>query len=613
MKAAHPDSQDPAMSSKSFKIVTLIASLIPACLRAAEDYSAWSRKAKLRFDTSPSGAAVDGTVRDFPLLVRLNGQGFDFSQAALHGEDIRFAGADGKPLAYQIERWDRAAAAAEIWVRMDSIPGNAAGSYIRMYWGNASASDSSKGAAVFASIDGYEAAWHLGGTGPRPNAVAGGSAAVPSGYSGGESVRGVIGLADSLKGGSPGGYLDLGDGYDGFAAGFTFSAWVYCASATWYAHILDLGNGQTADNIVLQRFDTTRTAAFDNYQGSEKSNSVHVDGGMGVGKWQYLAVAVKGKDIRYYVDGALAATDTLSIPISGAFRTENFLGKSNWAGDNYFQGVIDEAELAKAERGADWIKLSYESQRPDSRLITFSPESDCASRFAVAADTLISEGRVLQLAGTALCATEHSWTAIEGPAPRILDPEAETLLVVLPRVDKDTVIRYRFSADFGDSAVERNVAVRIRNDVPDPVFTLPASFAWNGKGPLSLKPDIANLAALLASIAPDLHYGWTAGGWSSDQATPDADGLLQALSGDDRIPLELCLDNGGKPVCRVTELILDPTVVGIAGPAGRALGNAKGTPGAGFDAMGRRSGTGRERAGMRFRRASHFRGADRPR
>ncbi|MEO2168283.1 MAG: DUF2341 domain-containing protein, partial [bacterium] len=48
---------------------------------------------------------------------------FDFSQAKPRGEDVRFS-ANGKPLAYQIERWDAAGGKAEVWVRIPTIKGN---------------------------------------------------------------------------------------------------------------------------------------------------------------------------------------------------------------------------------------------------------------------------------------------------------------------------------------------------------------------------------------------------------------------------------------------------------------------------------------------------------
>jgi hypothetical protein len=577
------------------------AVLLAYPLRAAEDYAAWAHRAKLRMNTTASGADVSGDVAGFPVLVRLTGAGFAFSEAAPDGRDIRFSNSAGQPLPYQIERWHAAAKVAEIWVKVDLVPGNSDKAFFRMHWGKASAADSSKGSAVFGASNGFAAAWHLGGTGDRPNAVAGGNPAQPRNYNGEESVPGLIGLADSLEGfkdGAPGGYLDLGDGYGGFAEGFTFTAWIHSSAKNWYSHILDLGNGKTADNIVLQRLETTQTAAFDVYADTLKSNSVHVESVLVQDRWQHCAVTVQGKSFKYYADGVLFHADTLSVPISGVFRTENFLGKSNWPGDEYFQGVYDEVGLATVARGADWIKLSHANQVRSQRFVTVVPESGCSPRLEVAGDTSMAEGGLLSLAGLAECAVRHEWSALEGPAPRILDPEAETLLVRLPRVDRDTAIRYLFSVDFEDSTASRSVLVFIRNSIPDPVFTLPGQPYWNGSDPFPLRPSIQNLSAILASAAPDLHYAWSAGGWNSGVAEPDWDGMRADLIEYGQVDLTLCLDNGGPAVCRSTTVKLGATTGTVGAPVTPGWDRADGSGSArspapqgirkAFDPLGRR-------------------------
>ena len=57
---------------------------------------------KIYLNTSVSGAGVYGNVADFPVLVRLTGSVFDFSQALADGSDLRFSGPDGAHLAYEI-------------------------------------------------------------------------------------------------------------------------------------------------------------------------------------------------------------------------------------------------------------------------------------------------------------------------------------------------------------------------------------------------------------------------------------------------------------------------------------------------------------------------------
>ena len=94
------------------------------------------------------------------MLVRLNKNYFDFSQAKPRGEDIRFS-ANGKPLAYQIERWDAAGGNAAVWVRIPTIKGNDQQA-IKMHWGNDKVPGESNGERVFLTTEGFAGVWHLG-------------------------------------------------------------------------------------------------------------------------------------------------------------------------------------------------------------------------------------------------------------------------------------------------------------------------------------------------------------------------------------------------------------------------------------------------------------------
>ncbi|MFM8224196.1 MAG: hypothetical protein ACKOJF_35295, partial [Planctomycetaceae bacterium] len=78
---------------------------------AAEPYPTWRHSAPLVINTTPSGAHPPDTAREenFPLLVRLHSDWFDFQQAQPSGHDLRFSDSQGQPLAFEIEEWNPAA------------------------------------------------------------------------------------------------------------------------------------------------------------------------------------------------------------------------------------------------------------------------------------------------------------------------------------------------------------------------------------------------------------------------------------------------------------------------------------------------------------------------
>ena len=481
--AARPDSRIIDMKYRAPRNVLrpqLLTAFSMACLvfpafsPAAEDYSSWSKSTDVLLNTSATGANVAGDVANFPVLIRLTSINFPFSQAGGKGKDIRFSKADGTRLDYEIERWDSTRSLADVWVRMDLVKGNAAGQILRMHWGNPAAADSSDAAAVYRTSDHFVAAWHLGGAGTaaRPNAVAGGNAAVPFAYDGDENSAGVIAGADSLDGAAAGDYLDVGDGYAEFAAGFTYSVWVYPTAVKKWSHVLDLGNGTGNDNIVVNRVDTSAGLGFHNWNGGT-SYIKEVAGQWALNQWQHIAVTMSGRNVRMYRNGAQILADSMPGTMTGTFRTANFLGKSNWLPDDYFQGKLDQPELSKTARGADWIKLAYQNQRAAQTLITVVKTVECPPRMTVSADTLVPEGGLASLQSGVECAVSSFWSVQSGPGPRILDPDARTLTVPIPRVAGDTAIVYRLTAVFADSTRTRDVRVGVREAIPDPVFSMP--------------------------------------------------------------------------------------------------------------------------------------------
>lgn len=554
---------------------------------AAQGFSSWAHSKDIYYDTSPDGAGVAGDVLAFPVLVRLTAADFPFAEARDSGQDIRFSKPDGSPLPFEIDVWDRAAGEAAVWVLADTIKGNHKGRLLRLHWGNPDAPAASAPGGVFSSANGFSAVWHLRGRYPeaRRNAVPGGWDAVPANYDSDEETRGLIGYADSLDGTGAGDHLRTWQAFDDLSAGFTFSVWAYPSAVTADAKLMDFGNGPGLDNLALSRAGSTADLRFDVYHGAT-ANSITAAGAVSTGEWQHFAVTVSGKSARIYRNGVLAAAGDLADTIAALRRGSNFLGRSNWSGDQPFRGKLDEPVVAKTARGADWIRLAYANQRPDQSLLSFEPIVTCDVRFGAPGDTAALEGGLVSLPGVADCADQFMWSIVDGPAVRILDPAVKTLDLALPRVAGDTAIVLRFTAQYGDSARSLDVRVSIDDAIPEPRFTLPAGLSWNGRDSLLIRPDIANLAAVAASSHPDLRYAWTLRGLEADSAWRQGGLLLLAAAGEGGLIVALCLDNQGPPECHETEVEVG-TPVGAgraaAGPGPAAPDRGGHRPGFGAD------------------------------
>jgi len=564
----------------------MLAVLIASVSAIADDYTAWAHQKDIYFDTSPDGAGVSADVVSFPVLVRLTAADFPFAQARGNGQDLRFSKPDGTALPFEIDSYDSTAGVAAVWVLADTVKGNSKGTLLRLHWGNPAAVAASEPGKVFSHSNGFAAVWHLGGRYPtaRPNAVPGGMEAVAGNYDADEQVPGVIGFADSLDGGNPGDFLQTWQSFDSISREFSFSVWAYPTAAAPWARFMDFGNGTGKDNVYLSRSYGGDSLHFEIWNGSNASSLTTQGGTLLLGQWQLFAVTVSGKTARIYRNGVEIAAGDLNDTIPALPRGSNFLGRSNWAADAYYQGMLDEPEVSAATRSPDWIKLAYANQKPSQTLLSFVPPVLCDIHFLVPADTSLPEGSALQLSATADCADQFEWSWVDGVPLRLLDPEVKSFSLTLPRVTADTAMVLRFSARFRDSARSRDVRIAIRNVAPDPQFTLPADMTWSGRDSLLIRPVITNLSLIQASPFPSLHAVWALEGVQADTASVAEEGLLlfsPQAQGD--LKVSLCLDNGGLANC-------GSVAVAVAAPSGMgAAGARKLTQGEppGYDARGR--------------------------
>ena len=110
-----------------------------------------------------SGYEGSETLKDFPALIKIPDglTGFDYADTAENGRDIAFFGADGKPLAHEIDTWNPEGD-SYIWVR---VPELTKSTTISAKWGSSQTSKprNSKTSKLGDSVwnDDYLAVWHF--------------------------------------------------------------------------------------------------------------------------------------------------------------------------------------------------------------------------------------------------------------------------------------------------------------------------------------------------------------------------------------------------------------------------------------------------------------------
>jgi hypothetical protein len=355
-------------------------------VNAQENYATWTYRKDITINTSATGANVANDVVKIPVLVRLTpangGNIVNFS--AGRGADIRFTKADGVTrLPHQIERWDSATQVADVWVLLDTVKGNSTTQVFRVYWGKAGSADSSKGSAVFDTANGYVGVWHLGntlGAAPRPNAIAGRFPATPVSFRPGYYRKpGVAGWSDSLTGGSNADsttFLAINQGTPSdlfsFPAGrFSYSAWIMPGSTDNFARMISLVAEDVGAERIFLAFSGNNIVGRVWGTASHPTNSTTAPA---LNEWGHVAMTVnRGPSLdttRLYYNGAQIATSNHN-PMNNVQRNYVRIGKDyiNLA-DQTYNGRIDESRISNVTRGADYLKLSYENQKPGSAVLT---------------------------------------------------------------------------------------------------------------------------------------------------------------------------------------------------------------------------------------------------
>ncbi|WOV93074.1 MAG: LamG-like jellyroll fold domain-containing protein [Candidatus Nitrosoabyssus spongiisocia] len=94
------------------------------------------------------------------------------------------------------------------------------------------------------------------------------------------------------------------------------------------------------------------------------------------GQWAYFTVVHESSGTAtIYKNGT--SIDSGSVHTSlNVNRVSNYIGRSNWEGDSYFDGKFDEFRLSSTARSADWIATEYANQNSPSTFFTISAPED---------------------------------------------------------------------------------------------------------------------------------------------------------------------------------------------------------------------------------------------
>jgi hypothetical protein len=355
------------------------------------DFTPWKYKRKIDIKIASLGMGKGIMVRDFPLLVRLDKGNFTFDQAAASGQDFRFADREGRNLPYEIASWEVASGQprADIWVRIDSLATDDDSAGIWMFWGNASATAVSDGSKVFSSGSGFGSVLHLseqakGVSGEFKDAMGrfAGTGGTGDGKALTNRIDGVVGygqdflfsaldtipiLGDLLP--KTQGTINLPPDFDPGRESWTFQAWVQ-----------RFGN---ENGVIFQKGDdgTETRERFQIRCLGGSGGRIRIErAGQGVttnlqlpiDKFAQLGISYTGSKATFYLDGL--PKDSLDWTQGPYSQGRNVIGATYANGqEGGFNGAMDEIWFASIPRSPEWMRLSFENQKPGSTIVALRP------------------------------------------------------------------------------------------------------------------------------------------------------------------------------------------------------------------------------------------------
>lgn len=208
-----------------------------------------------------------------------------------------------------------------------------------------------------------------------------------------------------------------------FSQGFSYAGWIKWNSFNYWSRLFDFGNGAGSNNIILANSGSSNNVSLNIYNGGS-SSSLTTGNVLSANQWTYIAATISNAGAaKIYINGNLIASGNVNVP-NTLTRNLNYLGKSNWNGDGYFNGAMDEISIWNKELSQTEIATGMNdgfTGDENSLLAYYTFNQGIANATNTGVDTLIDATANLQdatLNNFALSGTSSNW--VDGYVGKLL-------------------------------------------------------------------------------------------------------------------------------------------------------------------------------------------------
>lgn len=158
------------------------------------------------------------------------------------------------------------------------------------------------------------------------------------------------------------GYIDVGDWTNGGA--MTITCWARWDAYQYWSRIIDLGNGEYQDNIVLCNSYSSSSFNFHLLKPYSTMYDIEKEKTITLSSWAFYVASVDESGLmKIYKNGELLESQNKGFVPVVKERTLQYIGKSNFSSNNYFKGAMDDIRIYNRALTIDEVWSLYVSTK----------------------------------------------------------------------------------------------------------------------------------------------------------------------------------------------------------------------------------------------------------
>ena len=514
--------------------IFIFISIVFSQVSHSADFTSWKYKGDFSIITTAQGANLPADVKELnvPVLIRLNKEIFNFSQAHPKGADIRFSIA-GQPLKYSLESWEESKGEALVWVLIPQILGDKIQT-LTMYWGNKGVKSKSSPEELFGEKNNYFTVNHMGANQDLLKKIT-------FNLKGTKLVDGLVGKCREF---SQGDVMSTPKNITFFPKKNE-----HHSTSFWFkpkgkgGDVMGWGSGSRQGKIVMQ---LKTPGPHINVDAWFSRGNIKTKENLSLNEWIHITHTYSDKETVIYVNGELhTKKGSRGTPMNILEKSKMAIG--GWGREPLFEGQIDEVRLSNIARSATWVKLQYENLRPMHTLVGHLKQK--GNDFSISKNSIvINEGDKTSVTARAGGADKVYWLVLSDGHEKVVAVDTLKYSFDAGRVSKDENRKLIFRAVYGSELKEKSIPIIIKEKIPDPAFSLKVPSSWDGRSRLEIVPDITNFSKLKSFNASTISYDWEISQIAVTKKNESSKLVLTRAHKSGSLKVKLSLSNGGNSV-----------------------------------------------------------------